>query len=249
MTICCILQARMGSSRLPGKALMKADEKTSVLEFTISQIKHAKLIDKIILATTDLEEDNLLIEIAKKEKINFFRGSSNDVLKRFYDCSKYYSVSTIVRITADNPLIDPTLIDDAIKIFNSKSYDYVSNCITRTYPYGTEVEVFPFKSLELAWKLAKKNSEHEHVTPFFYNNPNKFKIQNISNSTNLSHLRWTVDRSNDLFLVQNIIKKINKKPILMNDILELSKIEPELFLINNNNIPDEGYLKSLNSDN
>jgi spore coat polysaccharide biosynthesis protein SpsF (cytidylyltransferase family) len=238
----------MSSTRLPGKALLLVDNKLSALEFVISQVRYSKLLDDIILATTDLPEDDKLIEVAKKEKINFFRGSSHDVLKRFYDCAKFFSVSTIVRITADNPLIDPTLIDDAIKKFNSKSYDYVSNCLKRTFPYGTEVEVFSFNALESAWKLAKKNSEHEHVTPFFYNNPKKFKILNIENAKNLSHFRWTVDRINDLKLVKQIIKKISKRPILMCDILELLKKEPNLILLNNKNTPNEGYLKSLDQD-
>lgn len=244
----CILQARVESTRLPNKALKMLDNDYSLIEYSISQLKNSKLLNGIILATTKMTSDDDLIEIAKREKIPFFRGESEDVLKRFYDCATYFSVSTIVRITGDNPLIDPTFVDDAIKIFNSNNFDFVSNCLERTFPYGTEVEIFSFSALKRAMKLAKKKSEREHVTPFFFNNPEKFKIFNIRNSQNLSHLRWTVDHENDFKLVQKIINKILKRPILTSDIVNLFNKEPELFLINKGNIPDEGYFLSLQND-
>ena len=153
-----------------------------------------------------------------------------------------------MRITSDNPLIDPTIVDKIITKFQSDKFDYVSNTINRTYPYGTEVEVFSFKTLEVTWKNAKKPSEREHVTSYIYNNLEKFQTYNVENTENLSHLRWTVDRENDLQLVKLIISKITKRPILMNDILELIKKDKKLIEINKNNVPDEGYLKSLNDD-
>ncbi len=244
----CIVQARMGSSRLPGKTLMKLENKNTVLDYVISQLSYNKLIDKIVIATTDLKEDNVIENFVKNLDMDIFRGNSNDVLDRYYQCAKKFSIDTVVRITADNPLIDPTIVDDLINFFTSNSYDYLTNSHVRTFPYGTEVEIFSFKALEKAWKNAKKPSEREHVTSYLYNNPNNFKIFNVEHSKNISNLRWTIDRKNDLSLVKLIISKIKKRPILMNDILNLFSKEPELFEINRNHILNEGYQKSLKED-
>ncbi len=244
----CIVQARIGSTRLPGKVMLKLDENNTVLNCVIKQLQFSKLIEKIIIATTSLEEDDQIINNVQNLNVDIFRGSSSDVLDRFFQCAKKFSIDVIIRITADNPLIDPTIVDDMIKKFMSNSYDYLTNAHVRTFPYGTEVEVFSFKALEQAWKNAKKLSEREHVTPYFYNNPNNFRIFNVEYSKNISNLRWTIDRKNDLSLVKLIIFKIKKRPILMNDILNLFSKEPELFEINRNHILNEGYQKSLKED-
>ena len=242
------MQARMSSTRLPGKVMLRVDEKNPVLYYVIKQISESKLCDKLVIATTTSLEDEKIVKFAKDMNISCFRGSIEDCLDRYYQCAKEFSLSTIVRITCDNPLIDPTLVDDAILFYKSNSYDYITNCRERTFPQGTEVEIFSFSALEKAWKEAKKSSEREHVTPYFYNNPDQFKIFNIRNNENLSHLRWTVDRKEDLEFVKNIVSKIKKSPILMSDILKLLKIEPELININKDHIMDEGYLKSLKED-
>ncbi len=244
----CIIQARMNSSRLPGKVMMKIDGEHPLLYFVIKQLQSAKLSSKIIIATSTNPIDDIIANYAKKLKIDFFRGEENDVLDRYYQCAKKFSFSTIVRITSDNPLIDPIIVDKIITKFQSDKFDYVSNTINRTYPYGTEVEVFSFKTLEVLWKNSKKPSEREHVTSYIYNNFEKFQTYNVENTENLSHLRWSVDRENDLRLVKLIISKITKRPILMNDILELIKKDKKLIEINKNNVPNEGYLKSLNDD-
>jgi len=244
----CIIQARMGSSRLPEKVLTKIDDKNPILHLVLEQLKFSKFLDKIVVATTNLNEDDVIVKFLENQNIEFFRGSSDDVLDRYYQCAKKFSFSTIVRITSDNPLIDPIIVDKIITKFQSDKFDYISNTINRTYPYGTEVEVFSFKTLEVLWKNSKKPSEREHVTPYIYNNFEKFQTYNVENTENLSHLRWTVDRENDLRLVKLIISKITKRPILMNDILELIKKDKKLIEINKNNVPNEGYLKSLNDD-
>lgn len=244
----CIVQARMGSSRLPGKTLMKIDNEYSVLTFLLNQLRFSSLIDKIIVATTNLKEDDVIENFVKNLGIDVFRGDSKDVLDRYFQCAKKFSIDIIVRITADNPLIDPLIIDDLIKKFTLNSYDCLTNAYVRTFPYGTEVEIFSFKSLEKSWNNSIKPSEREHVTPFFYNNPQFFKIHYEKSSRNLSNLRWTIDRENDLLLVKSIISKIKKRPILMNDILNLFSKDPELFKINANQDPDEGYKKSLQED-
>ncbi len=193
----CIIQARIGSTRLPGKVLKLLDEKNSQLFYVINQLRFCKNLEKIVVATTDSDEDNEIIKITSQLGITNFRGSTNDVLDRYYQCAKFFNLDPIVRITADNPLIDPELVDCVIKEFKNGEYDYATNFIPRTFPYGTEAEIFSFNALELAWKESKKLSEREHVTPYFYNNLNKFKIKKISYSKNFSHLRWTVDRESD----------------------------------------------------
>ena len=246
--ISCIIQARMGSSRLPGKVMMKIDENEYVLDFVINQIKKSKSIDEIIVATTDLTEDAKIVEHLQNTGIKYFCGNSNDVLDRYFQCVKKFSCTTIVRITADNPLIDPKIIDNAVKQYKNNEYDYVTNCLTRTFPYGTEVEIFSFNTLKISWENAKLHSEREHVTPFIKNNPHNFKIFNVKNNENISNLRWTIDHENDLELVREIVKNIKTRPILMKDILALFKNKPDLIKINESNMRDEGYLKSLKED-
>ena len=244
----CIVQARMGSSRLPGKTLLKIDDKKTVLEFGINQLTSSNLLDKIIVATTNLKSDDVIENFVKNMNVDVFRGKSNDVLDRYFQCAKHFSIDTIVRITGDNPLVDPTIIDNLIQKFTLNSYDYLSNAHVRTFPYGTEVEIFSFESLEQAWKNAILPSEREHVTPYFYNNSNLFNIHNEKQSNDISNLRWTVDREDDLFLVKSIVSKIIKRPILLGDILNLFSKEPKLFKINETQIRDEGYKKSLEED-
>ena len=227
----CIIQARMGSKRLPGKVLLKLDQQNTVLDYVIQQIRYCKKITKIIIATTSLKEDDPIEELAKTNGLLCFRGNTSDVLDRYYKCAKQFSLSIIVRITADNPLIDPVIVDKAITKFNSNSYDYASNAVIRSFPYGTETEIFSFTSLEKAWNNAK-NDEREHVTSYFYNHPEKFKLLHIKNKNNLSLLRWTIDEYTDFLLVKKIVTKIKKRPILMNDIISLFNREPDLISIN-----------------
>lgn len=238
----------MDSSRLPGKVMMKPDGKNPIVYYVIKQLQNCKLLDEVVIATTNLPEDDVLADFVKDMGISLFRGSSNDVLDRYYQCAKEFSFSDIVRITSDNPLIDPTIMDSVIGKYLEGDFDYVTNCHPRTFPQGTETEVFSFKTLETTWKNAKKKSEREHVTPFIYYNPDKFRILNVSNEKNLAHLRWTVDKKNDFDLVSNIVSKIKKQPILMKDILKLFEQEPELTKINEDYVLNEGYLKSLKQD-
>ena len=243
--ICCIIQARTGSSRLPKKVIQKIDNDLTVLDYVIDQVKYSQKIEKIVVATTDLIEDDLICKYANLQKIECFRGSSEDVLDRFYQCAKKYSAKTIVRITADNPLIDPNIIDKVINEYNK--CDFITNTLERTFPYGTEVEVFSFVSLEKAWENAKKPSEREHVTPFIRNPKNKFVLKNIKNQKNISNFRYTVDKLEDLQLVKEIIKNISTRPIFLQDIIKLNKDKPEIFEINKN-IKHDGYLSSIEKD-
>ena len=246
--LCCIIQARMGSSRLPGKVMMNVDGKNTLLHYIIQQLKFSKLANNIIIATTTSEKDDCIVDFATKMNLKYFRGEVDNVLDRYYQCAKNFSISTIVRISADDPLIDPTIVDRVIEKFYSNSYDYVSNTNPRTFPQGNEIEVFSFETLEFVWKNAKKISEKEHVTPYIYNNKEKFRMANVENSKNLSSLRWTVDTQNDLDFVRLIISKIQKTPTLMADIQDILSKEPHLLDINKDHIIDEGYKKSISKD-
>ena len=228
----CIIQARMGSSRLPGKTLMKLDSSKTTLDFVIEQLSFSKLINRVVIATTSLDEDNVIEEKARTLGIDCYRGSETDVLDRYYRCAKQFEMKTIVRITADCPIIDPTIVDKVIEQFHSGNYDYVTNTIIRTYPVGTDVEIFSFQSLERSWHEAKLPSEREHVTPFLREKKSKFKIKNVENVENMSNLRWTLDMNEDLILIRKIVSKMKKRPILMNDVIDLFSKEPELISIN-----------------
>jgi len=201
--------------------MKKTFDNIPIIHHVINQLKNCKTCSKIIVATTLLDEDKEIVNYVKNLNIENFRGSESNVLDRYYHCAKKFGLLTIVRITCDNPLIDPTLVDDIITIFQSGNYDYISNCIERTFPLGTEVEVFSINSLEKAWKEANNDFQKEHVTPFFYQNPTKFKIKNISHYDNLSFLRWTVDTQSDFDFVNWILKNIKSRPVLMKNILKL----------------------------
>lgn len=163
--LAAIIQARMGSTRLPKKVMLNILEKP-ILWHVINRVSKASLIDKLIVATTTNNEDDAIVEFCKNNGILFFRGSENDVLDRYYQCAKEYNITDIARITADCPLHDPNVIDMIIKEYMGNDYDYVSNSIEYTFPDGLDVEIFSFDALKIAWENAKLVSEREHVTPY-----------------------------------------------------------------------------------
>ncbi len=228
---------------------MKLDKKHTVLDYLINQLKHSKLLGKIIIATTNLEEDNAIVNFAKKNEIEYFRGESDDVLDRYYQCAKNFSSDNILRITADNPLVDPTVIDDLIINYKKIGCDYASTNLIRTYPFGIgDAEIFSFNTLEKTWKNAILPSEREHVSPYMKKNSKIFKQFNLRNKIKVPLVRLTIDREVDLELFRIVISKITDRPILMNNILELYNNEPKLFEINSHMDPLEGYNKSLKYD-
>jgi len=242
-----IIQVRMDSSRLPGKILKKING-ISLLECLFNQLQYSEKISDKIIATTLNSEDDVIVNFAKENNINYFRGSQNDVLDRYYQCSKKFSLDHIVRITSDCPFIDPKILDKVVFFYNEKKYDYVNNFYKKTYPSGTEVEIFSFETLEKTWKNALKPSEREHVTPYIYNNSDKFTIGCLEHQNDLSHLHWAVDRKEDLELVRILYSKISKRPILLEDILDVLKNEPTILDINKMTDPNEGYLKSIENE-
>ena len=247
LNISAIIQARIGSTRLPGKVLMKLNEDT-VLSLLLKQLKHSKFLDEKIIATTNNPKDDVIEKFTTSNNIKLFRGDSDNVLDRYYQCAKRFSLTHIVRITADNPLIDPDIIDQAIKKYSTFNYDYLTNSIDRTFPNGTEVEIFSFDALEIAWKYAKKKSEREHVTPYFYNNPKKFKIHHFKQKKNQSKFRYTIDRKEDYALIVEILSRIKKRPVRTSDIIDLLTTNPQLLKLNSHIITNEGYIKSIKED-
>ena len=238
----------MSSRRLPGK-IMKIVDGKPVLYHVINQLSHSKLLKKIVIATSTNADDDIVESYTKTLGISCFRGKLDDVLDRHYQCAKKFSFDTIVRIPSDKPLIDPYVVDEVITQFTSNQYDYVSNFV---YPFkystGTEAEVFSFKALENAWKNAKKPSEREHVITFFHNHKNEFKMNFVPNINDVTHLRYPLDRKEDLKLIQEIYSRIKKRPILKNDILKLFSKNPKLFDINKHLDPNEGQIYSLKQD-
>jgi spore coat polysaccharide biosynthesis protein SpsF len=230
--ITCIIQARMGSSRLPGKVMEKITENKRVIDFVIDQLSSSKIIQKIIVAIPDEIKDNVTYKHLNSKNISTYRGSLKNVLDRYYQCAKINSSSIIIRITADCPLIDPQIVDKVITKFIENEFDYVANTHPRTFPYGTETEVFSFNALKTAWEETDDEFDKEHVTPYFYKNPNKFKIGNLSQGTNQSNYRWTIDYEEDLEFVKKVVNKIQKNPILTDHIIDLLKKNPEIVKIN-----------------
>jgi spore coat polysaccharide biosynthesis protein SpsF (cytidylyltransferase family) len=254
--IAAIVQARLGSSRLPNK-ILKPILGRPMIWHIINRICQSKFLEKIIVAIPISDATSELEHFLQKNKSLYFFGNEQDVLDRYYKCAKEFNVDIIVRITADDPFKDPEIVDKAISLFLEKApmVDYVANCsydgsIKATYPEGLDVEVFSISCLEKMWKSAKKKSEREHVTPFLFSNKTEFSIAGFENNEDLSHLRWTVDYDIDYRFVTQVYNYLyHKKNIfLMNDILELLNRNPSLGEMNTDIIRHEGYYRSLESE-
>lgn len=248
--ILAIIQARFNSSRLPGKILKEISGKP-LLAHVIERVKLSGQVSKVILATTVHPNDNATCDQAQKCGVDCFRGNEEDVLDRYYSAAKRYNGESILRVTADCPLIDPEITDRIIEKYLEGGLDYVSNTIEPTFPDGLDSEVFSFKALEKAWKEAKKLSEREHVTPYLWNHPQNFRIKNVAYEKNLSGLRWTVDTKEDLEFVKEVYKDLYREGQIfyMRDVLHLMERRPELLKINRHPVRNEGYLHSLSKDN
>lgn len=239
----------MDSNRFFGKVMMKLDEKFTVLDYVIKQLNHSKSLENIIIATTHLEQDDVIVQYARNNELAYFRGEPLDVLDRYYKCAKKFSLETIVRMVSDAPFQDPTITDKVISKFQETGCDFASNNITRTYPIGIDTEVFSMKTLEKTWKEAKLPSEREHVTSFMKKNKKIFKLYNLENHQKIPIYRLTVDRKEDLEFLRAIAANIKKQPILMEDIYELFLQKPEILDLYDDRINlVEGYNKSLKDD-
>ena len=229
----------MGSTRLPGKVLKQINGKP-LIEILLHRLSLTKRIDKIILATSNNSMNNGLVEIAKRLGYEVYLGSEDDVLDRYYKAAKKYEPKSIVRITGDCPLIDPQLVDNLIGFYHEKKMDYVGNGDPPTFPDGLDIEVFSYKALETAYKQAKDKFEREHVTPFIRNNK-KLKRANFEYTEDLSSERWTVDESEDLQVINEIINHFSPRlDFTWQDVYALKKSNPELFKANKYITRNEG---------
>lgn len=247
-----IIQARMGSNRLPGKVLKKVCGKP-LLELQYERIQRASSIDRIVIATTTETADQEIEKFCQDRNIFYYRGSTEDVLDRYYQAALYFRVKeddAIVRITADCPLIDPEVIDKVVEHLLQSGVDYVANVDPPTFPDGLDVEVFKFPALKRAWKEARLISEREHVTPYIRNNPQLFSRDNLRNERDFSNMRWTVDEAEDFELVRRIYEELypRKADFSTDDILNLLARQPYLNDINSKFKRNEGYQKSLEED-
>ncbi len=249
--VTAIIQARMGSTRLPGKVMMKINDEP-MLYYVIKQVMASKNISEIIIATTYLPEDDVIEEYVNELGYDVFRGDSDDILDRYYKCAKNFNLKTIVRITSDDPLIDPFVVDACIEKFQNEHFDYVSNTISKKndswipnlngFPYGIAIEVFNFSSLFKAWKNSKNLLEREHLSPYFIKNPNIFKLGSISNPNDCSNIRVTVDYSEDFDFVKSILTNFEKNEIItIEKIVSFVKKNPELSKLNNKFVFNENF--------
>ena len=249
MKIIAIIQARMGSTRLPGKMMLDLYGKP-VIERVFERIKPSHFINEIWLATTINPEDDVLVDWAQKNKIKFFRGSSDDVLDRFYQAAAPIQADAIVRITGDCPLHDFQVIDKVIAEYVQGGHDYVSNSHPPTYPDGLDLEVFSFQALKKAWSEAELKSEREHVTPYIWKHPDIFKIKNVVNAVDLSDQRWTLDTKEDWEFLKIIFQEIEirKEYGHLSEVVAILQEHPEWLKINSQYKRNEGYQKSLKED-
>ncbi len=250
--VTCIIQARMGSTRLPGKVLKKVLGKT-MLEHQIERVKRAKTIDRIILATTDRLEDKKIVRLAGKLKIDVFAGSEADVLDRYYQTAMKFGVrDTILRLTGDCPLTDPGIIDDVVRLYlkNKKTCQYASNVGLPTFPDGMDAEVFSYSALEESWKNAHLLSEREHVTLYIRNHPEKFKTRNLASKKVFPYFRLTLDNKEDLILIRKIFISLypKNKYFSLSDTVKFLEKNSKLASINSHIRRNEGLLKSLKND-
>ena len=228
-----IIQARMGSSRLPGKVMKKIIDKP-MIEYLLMRVSNSKLADQIIVATSDKKENKPLIQFLKKNKIFCFLGDEYDVLSRYYFAAKKFKVKHIVRITADCPIIDPFLIDNVIRKYFKDKVDYTSNIFPRTFPKGLDIEIFSIDTLEKTYLSETSDYDREHVTSYMRDSGN-FKLSNYSIKNDFSFYRLTVDWKEDFDLIDQIFN-IFYPDILFKwlDVIEIIKKTPYLFEINKN---------------
>jgi spore coat polysaccharide biosynthesis protein SpsF len=243
------LQARTSSKRLPGKILRPILGVPMILR-QIERVQSSKAISKCVVLTSNEPSDDALVNLLKEHKVEYFRGSLDDVLDRFYQASLKFSSDQIVRLTGDCPLCDPATLDATIALHLSGNYDYTSNNNPPSFPDGLDCEVFSTYQLKRAWHEAKLPSEREHVTPYFYKHPELFKTGHLVSAVDLSAHRWTVDQAEDFTLVTQIFEALYPKNPHFNkdDVLSWLKHNPNAATVNAGFEYNEGYKNSLQKD-
>ncbi len=231
--VLAIIQARTASTRLPMKVMKEISGKP-MLTRVVRRVKRARRLHQVLVATSTSAHDDPIEDLCDWEGWPCFRGKEEDVLDRYLEAAKAYGGDPIVRITSDCPLIDPALIDETIDVFQSGTWDYVSNTLEpRTFPRGLDTEVFSFAALERAWKEDKHSSWREHVTPYIYRHPEGFRLKGVVHHEDLSAMRWTVDTPEDLELVRRIYASFDGEDhFTWKEVLGLLEERPEWIDIN-----------------
>ncbi len=221
----------MGSTRLPGKVLADI-QGHPMLWHVVQRTRRARTLDDVIVATTVDPADSAIVDFCKEQDVDLFRGSENDVLDRYYQAALQREANVVVRITSDCPLIDPDIVDKTVAAFLKKQPDYASNSAVRTYPRGLDTEVMTVAALKAAWSEALHPYQRSHVTPYLYENPERFSILSVTEEENHSAYRWTVDTPQDLEFVRTVYSRFKEEKFLWRDVLKLMEREPKLAEIN-----------------
>jgi len=232
MNVVAIIQARMGSSRLPGKVLAEVGGWT-MLARAVGRVRQATLVDKVVVATTTAADDDRIVEECNRLAVACFRGQQEDVLDRFHRAAGACGAEAVVRITADCPLIDPELIDQVVRAFVDRQPDFAANTLRRTYPRGLDTEVMTAAALARAWREAQKPYQRTHVTPFIYEHPEHFRLLAVTGREDLSGGRWTVDSPEDLDFVRAVYRRLGDEGAFSwRDVCRLLADEPSLAELN-----------------
>jgi len=234
--IVAIIQTRMSSTRLPGKALLDLDGR-SVLSRMVERVKRSDRLTRVVVATTMDPSDDPVEAACLAGKIDVFRGSLTDVLDRYYQAALQYKADVVVRLTGDCPLIDPVLIDDVVNELIEQDVDFACNRLpppfSRTYPIGLDVEACTFAALERAWKEATEKKDREHVLPYLYEKEGRFKVLQLDYKEDLGSMRWTLDTPEDYTLLQEVLKRFNgRNDFSWLEVLQLFRQDPSLAGIN-----------------
>jgi len=242
--VVAIVQARMSSTRLPGKVLADIAGHP-MLWHVVQRLRRARLVHQIVVATSDNPADDSIAQFCQQEAIGCWRGSETDVLDRYYQAARAHSADTVVRVTADCPLIDPAVVDRVVQRFLDGGCDYVSNTLGYTYPDGLDAEAFSYSALEQAWREASKHSEREHVTPFLRGG--RFRTASVLNEQLLpGSLRWTVDEPSDLEFVRQVFAALaGEENFGMSDVLSYLGANSAAQNLNSSILSNEGYFRSL----
>jgi spore coat polysaccharide biosynthesis protein SpsF len=234
MMVVAVVQARMGSTRLPGKVLMDLAG-ASILERGFRRLSRARTLDKVVIATTVERADDALEAVCRTNGWPCARGNESDVLDRYYRAAVAYAADVVVRVTSDCPLIEPEIVDQVVTdlLQGEPRADYVSNTLPpRTFPRGLDVEAVRFDALERAWREDTDPTLREHVTPYIYRHPESFRLRAVTSDVDYSDQRWTVDTPEDLAFVRRIYEHIGHDRFSWRDVLSVLETHPDWLAIN-----------------
>jgi spore coat polysaccharide biosynthesis protein SpsF len=238
--ITIVVQARMSSSRLPKKVLLPILGE-SLLYRMIERLQQIKHQASIVIATSEDQQDDIIETFCNEKNITCFRGSLNNLLDRHYQVGQLTNADIIIKIPSDCPLIDPRIVDKVLDFYfeNKGNYDFISNLHPATYPDGNDVEIMTSEALSRAWHEANRPLELEHTTPYFWENPDKFRLANIAWETGLDYSmshRFTIDYYEDYLFIKRVFEELypENPSFTLDDILTLLKNKPEIYDINKN---------------